>query len=134
MLRFTNPEVGSDSPHFALFAERIVAIPDKLVAVEMYLRPLCKGDATSITAEAKQTIGDAYEILRGAIPDVLEAVRYICGCPTLDGPSLGMHGARAHEEAPQQRRSTNASSTGEELVPGVAARLFPIQYNGEFLS
>lgn len=55
--------------------ETIAAIPDKLAAVELSLRPLCSDPVPGIPVEAQSTIADACSLLHSVKDDVLKVLR-----------------------------------------------------------
>src|SRR5437762_12229060 len=65
--------------------EKIASVPDKLVAVQLYLQPLCDLDGSDIPVDAKQAIAEACSILQSAIVDLMEIVRHSSASPSLDG-------------------------------------------------
>jgi hypothetical protein len=69
----------------AATAERIAAIPDKLAAIQLSLKPLCNGGLPAIPDEAKAVIADACDSLHAAITDVLEIGRELGAWPALEG-------------------------------------------------
>jgi hypothetical protein len=83
--RPTSPQISANSPDRAQLAEKVAAIPDKLAAVQLSLRPLCNGDTPTIPVEAKQVIADACDSLHSAIVDVLEVIQHMGGLPAVDG-------------------------------------------------
>jgi hypothetical protein len=85
--RPTSPRISTNSPDRAQLAEKVAAIPDKLAAIQLSLRPLCNGDTHTIPVEAKQVIADACDSLHCAIADVLEIVQHMGGWPAVDGRS-----------------------------------------------
>ena len=75
-------------------ADKIVAIPDKLAAVELYLRPFCNGVAPADTEEARKAIADACELLHSARADVLDVLRVMQAWPALSTLSAANPGAK----------------------------------------
>jgi hypothetical protein len=65
-------------------AERLEALLDKLVAVQMDLEPICKAQhAEGSPASAQSnTIAEACEILHLAMADLRDVIQQIDGSPT----------------------------------------------------
>jgi hypothetical protein len=97
--RPTSPQISANSPDRAQLAEKVAAIPDKLAAIQLSLRPLCNGDTPTIPAEAKQVIADACDSLHSAIADVLEVIQHLGGWPAVDGRSTVDREKRASNPA-----------------------------------
>ena len=75
---------AANSAELSEVAEGIAAIPDKLVAVQLYLRPLCSEDSSVVPADVKQTIDDACAVLHSAIADLMEILRNLPGADGKD--------------------------------------------------
>ncbi len=69
-------------------AERIAAIPDKLAAVQLSLKPLCNGGLSAVPDEAKAVIAEACDSLHATIADVLEIGRELGAWPALEDDAL----------------------------------------------
>jgi hypothetical protein len=67
-------DLSSDPPatERAALADRISEVPDMLVAVQLYLRPLANGETYEIPADARRIIGHACDLLNSALANVLD--------------------------------------------------------------
>ena len=71
-------EASQPSPYEA-WVQSMREVPDMLVAAQLSLRPLAKGEAPPTTSEARQIVGDACDLLYLALTNVLKFTRNLPG-------------------------------------------------------
>ena len=72
------------------WAQRLREVPDLLVAAELSLRPLAKGDVPVTDADARRIVGDACDMLHVASARVLDLMRRVPDwAPPEPAPSAG---------------------------------------------
>jgi len=81
-LRRTEP-LPDDTHHptYPNWAQRVREVPDMLVAAQLSLGPLAKGESTATSAEARRIVGDACDLLRVALTNLVEVTRSSPGFP-----------------------------------------------------
>jgi len=72
----TIPSSG-EMQRITLLAEKIRLIPDKLVSMQMDLRPLCAEGAHDMPADAKRKVAAACVVLQSAIRDLQTVLEYV---------------------------------------------------------
>jgi hypothetical protein len=80
------------------WARRLREVPDLLVAAELSLRPLAKGDVPVTDADARRIVGDACDMLHVASARVLDLMRRMPEWAPLE-PAPGADGG--HRQPPQ---------------------------------
>lgn len=73
----SSTQVVVDSRRLAVLTVALQAIPDKLVSVQVDLRPICKGEIGEINAETRRKVEAAHDVLYSAIADLMVALEYI---------------------------------------------------------
>ncbi len=68
---------SDDEQRVALLAEKIRSIPDKLVSMQIDLRPLCTQEVHGLPAEARRKIAAACDVLQSAIGDLQTVLEYV---------------------------------------------------------
>jgi len=68
---------SGEMQRIALLAEKIRLIPDKLVSMQMDLRPLCSDGVHDIPADARRKIAGACVVLQSAIGDLQTILEYV---------------------------------------------------------
>ena len=94
------PQLGTPRPQLEGWAQRMGEVPDLLMAAQLSLRPLAKGEISGTTAEARQIIGNACDLLHVALANVLEVTRNLPDLSRLNGESHGRAGADGHPPPP----------------------------------
>lgn len=79
-----------------ILVDKIRAVPDKLVAMQIDLRPLCRQGSHDIPADAQRRLQGSYEALQSAISDVHTILDYVL----------------QWEEADSQHPATDANGDG----------------------
>jgi hypothetical protein len=72
----TTPTSG-EMQRITLLAEKIRAIPDKLVSMQIDLRPLCTDRAHDLPADARRKVASACDVLQSAIGDLQTVLEYV---------------------------------------------------------
>ncbi len=76
-------ESGDDGGDGSVNSARLAALLDKLVLVQLDLKPICKVRAEASLASAERsTIAEACEILHLAMADLRDVIQQIDGSPT----------------------------------------------------
>ncbi|MEP6942609.1 MAG: hypothetical protein ABI981_06715 [Betaproteobacteria bacterium] len=68
---------SAETQRVALLAEKIRSIPDKLVSMQIDLRPLCTDGVNDMPAAAKRKVAAACEVLQSAIGDLQTVLEYV---------------------------------------------------------
>ena len=94
---------------YAAWARNIREVPDMLVAAQLSLRPLAKGEAPPTSAEARQIVGDACDLLHLALTNVLKVTRNLPGFAPANADNAGPPEAlpdplRERRMSPRDRR------------------------------
>jgi|KBSMisStandDraft_5_1062788.scaffolds.fasta_scaffold274790_2 hypothetical protein len=82
--------VDSKATRIAEIVRKLLAVPDKLVTAQLYLRPLSHRDSVAAPTETTQPIADACDLMHSALSDVVEAARELADISSLD------HGSKFH--------------------------------------
>lgn len=100
-------------PSYAAWAQGAREVPDMLVAAQLSLRPLAKGEATPTNAEARRIVGDACDLLRVALANLLDVTRTLPGFP-LGSP--GRFNGDGHHDPRMSARSDDPPSDAPASV------------------
>ena len=95
------------SPSYVAWSGTMREVPDMLIAAQLSLRPLAKGDTPPTTEEARRIVGDACDLLHLALTNVLRVTRE----PHLDPVnelSSDRTGAKS-ESSPDNRQTPSAA-------------------------
>jgi len=103
------PEKGhvdmSPSPSYAAWGGSMREVPDMLIAAQLSLQPLAKGDALPTPEEARRIAGDACELLHLALTNVLQVTRSIPNLVPARDPNADLKSANDGSHAEQVQAS-----------------------------
>jgi hypothetical protein len=69
-------------PIYAAWAQDVREVPDMLVAAQLSLRSLARDEATASSAEAKRIVGEACDLLRVALVNIVQVTQEPAGLPS----------------------------------------------------
>ena len=135
---------NAHQPTYATWARGAREVPDMLVAAELSLRPLARGEATPSSAETQRIVGDACNLLRDALANLVEVTRNLPDFPLERAganvfEAQNVVGARDPRMSPpsdyeadlprsvEQCALTRPFSRPDRNIPGARARLTDIQ-------
>jgi hypothetical protein len=98
----TNPSSG-EMQRIALLAEKIRAIPDKLVSMQIDLRPLCTDEVHDLPPDARRKVAAACEVLQSAIGDLQTVLEYVVDWEAADRRDRPTAGPGAQSTARGQK-------------------------------
>jgi hypothetical protein len=67
--------MDANATQIAELVRKLLAVPDKLVTAQLYLRPISHGDSIAVHTENIQPIADACDLVHSALGDVVEVAR-----------------------------------------------------------
>jgi hypothetical protein len=68
----------------AKIVRKLLAVPDKLVTAQLYLRPISHGDPIATSTENIEPIADACDLVHSALGDIVEAARELADLSSVD--------------------------------------------------
>ena len=72
-------------------------VPDMLIAAQLSLRPLAKGEVPPTAEEARRIVGDACDLLHLALTNVLQVTRSIPNLAPVHDPKADLKSARTRK-------------------------------------
>ena len=102
---------------YALYAKGVRDVPEMLAAAQLSLRPLARGETAPTSAEGRRIVGDACDLLRDALANLVEATRNLPAFPLegIEGELKGHSKANGHGLA-DPRMSPRANDGVARLV------------------
>jgi len=97
------------------WARSMREVPDMLVAAQLSLHPLARGEATPTSAEAKRIAGETCDLLRVALANVVEVTRYL---PDLGLGSAGQDTIDVRSDPHRDARMSQGANDSSIHVPG----------------
>jgi len=79
-----NEAIVDSKARIAEIVRKLLAVPDKLVTAQLYLRPLSHRDSFAAPTENTQPIADACDLMHSALSDVVEAARELAEISSAD--------------------------------------------------
>ena len=87
---------------YVSWARGVREVPDMLAAAQLSLRPLAKGETVPTSAEGRRIVGDACNLLRVALENLVEVTRSLPEFPLASGDSrVSRHAARDPRMSPR---------------------------------
>jgi hypothetical protein len=83
---------SEEMQRIALLAEKIRLIPDKLVSIQMDLRPLCAEEVHDMPTDARRKVAAACVVLQSAIADLQTVLEYVVDWEAADRMNMATAG------------------------------------------
>src|SRR5262245_47709441 len=94
----------TEQPTYAAWARNAREVPDLLVAAQLSLGRIAKGETIPTSTEARRIAGDACDLLRVALASLVDVTRSLPGFP------LSISGAAQYDPIEDPRMSPRAVS------------------------
>ena len=103
-----SPVDKSPPPSYVAWGGSMREVPDMLIAAQLSLRPLAKGEAPPTAEEARRIVGDACDLLHLALTNVLQVTRSIPSLAAVHDPNADLKSAN-DGSPPDERQSSRGT-------------------------
>jgi len=115
-IRTKNLPNETQPPIYAAWAQGVREVPDMLVAAQLSLRSLAKGEAMPSSAEAKRIVGDACDLLGVALVNIVQVTKNLPGFP-LEGDEVNAAPRSRRASRRDPRMSVPSENDQVEIAP-----------------